>query len=99
MKIHTNKQEEIYNTFWQPMEKMLGEENLTEFMRHYLIMRRGDFVKKGDVYYNLRNYVEQEQKDAVEELKTLSRFSTYYAKILELVNESDQANLQKQFIA
>jgi uncharacterized protein with ParB-like and HNH nuclease domain/predicted transport protein len=91
MKIHTNKQEEIYNTFWQPMEKMLGEENLTEFMRHYLIMRRGDFVKKGDVYYNLRNYVEQEQKDAVEELKTLSRFSTYYAKILELVNESDQA--------
>jgi uncharacterized protein with ParB-like and HNH nuclease domain/predicted transport protein len=90
MKIHTNKQEEIYNTFWQPMEKMLGEENLTEFMRHYLIMRRGDFVKKGDVYYNLRNYVEQEQKDAVEELKTLSRFSTYYAKILELNLESNR---------
>jgi uncharacterized protein with ParB-like and HNH nuclease domain/predicted transport protein len=90
MKIHTNQQEEIYNTFWQPMEETLGEANLTEFMRHYLIMRRGDFVKKGDVYYNLRNYVEQEQKDAVEELKTLSHFSTYYAKILELNLESNR---------
>jgi uncharacterized protein with ParB-like and HNH nuclease domain/predicted transport protein len=90
MKIHTNEQEKIYNEFWQPMEKTLGEENLTEFMRHYLMMRRGDFVKKGDVYYNLRNYVEQEQKDAVEELKTLSRFSTYYAKILELNLESNR---------
>ncbi len=89
MKIHTNKQEEIYSTFWRPMEETLGEENLTEFMRHYLMMRRGDFVKKGEVYYNLRDYVEKE--NAVEALKTLSRFSTYYAKILELVSESDQA--------
>jgi uncharacterized protein with ParB-like and HNH nuclease domain/predicted transport protein len=89
MKIHTSEQEKIYNTFWRPMEEILGEENLTEFMRHYLIMLRGDVVKKGDVYYNLRDYVEK--KDAVEELKTLSRFSTHYAKILELVNESDQA--------
>ncbi len=94
MKIHTNKQEEIYSTFWRPMEETLREKNLTEFMRHYLIMRRGDFVKKADVYYNLQDYVEQEeqkQKEAVEELKTLSRFSTYYAKILEPVSESDQA--------
>jgi len=89
MKIDTNEQEKNYNEFWRPMEEKLGEENLTEFMRHYLMMHRGDFVKKGEVYYNLRDYVEQ--KDAVEELKILSRFSTYYAKILELVSESDQA--------
>jgi uncharacterized protein with ParB-like and HNH nuclease domain/predicted transport protein len=94
MKIHTNEQEKIYNEFWQPMEKTLGEENLTEFMRHYLMMRRGDFVKKGDVYYSLRNYVEDGYKNAVEELKTLSRFSTYYAKILELADESDKAIAQ-----
>ena len=61
MKIHTSEQEKIYNTFWRPMEKILGEANLTEFMRHYLIMLRGDVVKKGDVYYNLRDYVEKKK--------------------------------------
>lgn len=89
MKIPTNQQEKIYDEFWRPMEEMLGEKNLTEFIRHYLILRNGSFVNQREVYLNLKDYVEQGNESAVEELKILSRFSTYYAKILELLAESD----------
>ncbi|MGQ9805246.1 MAG: GmrSD restriction endonuclease domain-containing protein [Chlorobiales bacterium] len=89
MKIPTNQQEKIYDEFWRPMEEMLSGENLTEFIRHYLILRNGSFVNQREVYLNLKNYVEQGNESAVEELKILSRFSTYYAKILELLAESD----------
>lgn len=36
MKIHINKQEVIYSKYWKPMQDALGE-NLTEFIRHYLM--------------------------------------------------------------
>jgi uncharacterized protein with ParB-like and HNH nuclease domain len=36
MRIHLDKQEEIYKKYWQPMQDLLSD-GLTEFIRHYLI--------------------------------------------------------------
>ncbi|WP_353684520.1 DUF262 domain-containing protein [Thermodesulfovibrio sp. 3907-1M] len=44
MKIHINDQEKIYSEYWKPMQDSLSE-NLTEFIRHYL-MKNGKQVKK-----------------------------------------------------
>ncbi len=89
MRIHTNRQEELHAKFWQPMDELLGEGSLTEFIRHYLVMRRGDFVKASDTYFSLRDFVEKGNRDVVGELQTLSRFSGYYAKLIDPRRESN----------
>jgi uncharacterized protein with ParB-like and HNH nuclease domain len=37
MRIHIDMQDEVYNSYWQPMENRL-KDNLTEYIRHFLMM-------------------------------------------------------------
>ncbi len=78
MQISVNQQEKIYSEFWEPMENALGK-NLTEFVRHYL-MRNGSFVKQDDVYFYLKNGVNQ--NNALSSLKEIVTFASYYEKFL-----------------
>ncbi len=91
MRIHVNEQDEIYEQFWKPMQNALGD-NLTEYIRHFL-MRNGTFVKQSDVYYTLKDRVGQ--SNALEFLKEIHRFSTYYRKILFPTSESEPS-IQKR---
>jgi len=83
MRIHINEQESIYSQYWEPMQKSLGD-NLTEFIRHYL-MRKGASVKQNDVYFYLKESVNQ--NNALDYLKDLSRFAEYYQKLIHPVKE------------
>ncbi len=84
MRIHINEQEIVYKQFWKPMHDLLAD-NLTEFIRHYL-MKAGTNVKKSDVYFSLKELVGQD--DALSHLKELFRFSAYYSKLLFPEKES-----------
>jgi uncharacterized protein with ParB-like and HNH nuclease domain len=79
MRIHTEKQTEIYNKFWLPMESKLSDIELTEFIRHYL-KKDGTIVKESEIYFKLREKVTVE--NAIIELQTLSKYSHYYSKLL-----------------
>ncbi len=57
MRMEADRHEEMYRTLWQPMQKRLGEDLLTEFIRHYL-MQFGTVVKEGDVYATLKERVD-----------------------------------------
>jgi uncharacterized protein with ParB-like and HNH nuclease domain len=85
MRIHIDNQEEIYSRYWEPMQNDLGE-NLTEFIRHYL-MREGSTVKENEVYFCLKELVNS--GDALSCLKELVRYAKYYQKLLEPSIESD----------
>lgn len=85
MRIHVDEQDSIYKQYWQPMQEMLGE-NLTEYIRHFL-MRNGAFVKQSDVYYTLKDRIGQTV--ALDFLKEIHKFSTYYYRLLFPENESD----------
>ena len=78
MRIHINEQESIYSRYWEPMQKAL-DENLTEFIRHYL-MKDGKIIKQGDVYFSLKDIVSQ--GNALDYLKELLKFSGYYKKLI-----------------
>jgi len=78
MRIHVKEQEKTYRQYWKPMEEALGD-NLTEFIRHYL-MKFGSVVKQSDVYYSLKERINK--ADAVNSLEELSRFAGYYEKLL-----------------
>lgn len=79
MRIHVDGQEDIYNKFWQPMQSGL-KESLTECIRHYM-MRGGSLVKQGDVYFTLKDKVEN--KDALKSLNEIATFAGYYQKLIQ----------------
>lgn len=85
MKIHVSEQEDIYARYWGPMQEALGE-NLTEFIRHYL-MKDGTLVKQREIYFYLKDLVNK--GDALDCLKNLVRFAEYYQRFLVPEKEPD----------
>lgn len=85
MRIHVDQQEEIYSSYWNPMQVALGED-LTECIRHYL-MRNGLMVRQSDVYFTLKDRVGQ--TDALAALQDIAIFAGYYEKLLQPEKEGD----------
>jgi hypothetical protein len=82
MRIHVDEQDTIYAKYWEPMQTAMGAgDNLTECLRHFL-MRHGDIVKEGDVYFTLKNRVEKGDRDALKALQEIAVFAGYYEKLL-----------------
>jgi uncharacterized protein with ParB-like and HNH nuclease domain len=82
MRIHVSRQEHVYATHWKPMQDRLGE-NLTEFIRHFL-MREGKVVKQSEVYYTLKEAIENKSpEEVIDYLGQVALFSTRYAKLLD----------------
>ncbi|MBI5055921.1 MAG: DUF262 domain-containing protein [Nitrospirae bacterium] len=92
MRIHVDKQEAVYNDYWQPMQTGLND-NLTEYIRHFL-MRGGSIVKQSDVYYALKENVST--TNAIDYLTELQRFSVYYQRLIYPEFEPEE-DLQKYF--
>lgn len=92
MRIHVDKQEEVYKTYWLPMQSALNDD-LTEYIRHYL-MRGGNIIKQGDVYYALKENVST--TNAIDYLKELKKHSVYYQR-LKYPEFEPESELQKEF--
>lgn len=92
MRIHVDKQDEVYNEYWQPMQTALND-NLTEYIRHFL-MRGGNIVNQTDVYYALKESVSP--INAIDYLKELKKFSIYYQRLIYPEFEPEE-DLQKYF--
>lgn len=83
MRIHTDEQETIYTKYWQPMQTAMGAGgNLTECIRHFM-MRNGDLVKEGEVYFTLKNRVDRgDSGNALAALQEIAKFAAYYQKLI-----------------
>ena len=79
LKIHTDHQEDMHARYWLPMQEALGEQ-LTEFIRHYLIGQDGSFLRGDSVYFRLKERLGG--GDAVELLQTLHRAALHYERLL-----------------
>lgn len=84
MRVHVDRQDKLYGDYWKPMQDHLGE-SLTECIRHFL-MKDGDVVKQGDVYFTLKERADKELRSESEVIDYLARiveFAGYYAKLLK----------------
>ena len=81
MKIHVDEQERLYGACWTPMQDRLGE-NLTEFIRHFL-MKDGGAIKQGEVYFALKERADvKSPQEIVKYLQEITRYAEYYARLL-----------------
>jgi len=92
MRIHINRQDEVYKDYWYPMQTALND-NLTEYIRHYL-MSDGSMVKQSDVYYALKEKVTT--INAIDYLQKLKKYSVYYQRLIYPEREPED-ELQKYF--
>ncbi|MEB2309345.1 MAG: DUF262 domain-containing protein [Candidatus Brocadiaceae bacterium] len=93
MRIHTDKQDEVYNHYWQPMQTALND-RLTEYIRHFLMKDDGSIIKQSDVYFALKGRVSPDT--AIDYLKELQKFSIYYQRLIYPEFEPE-VDLQKHF--
>jgi hypothetical protein len=80
MRLPEAEHERVYRAKWQPMQQRLGEEGLTEFVRHYLMMA-GQLVKEADVYATLKERADN--GDPRQHLDDLVAFAGHYAVLLD----------------
>ncbi|MDF5731019.1 MAG: DUF262 domain-containing protein [Rhizonema sp. PD38] len=78
------EQERVYSKYWDPLESTL-KSSLTEFLRHYM-MKDGSDIKKGGIYAAIRTRLNsidfKEIKRVEDEVCSMQRFETFYAKFL-----------------
>jgi hypothetical protein len=81
MRLPPTEHEAAYRALWQPMQRRLGEDKLTEFVRHYL-MHFGQVVKESDIYSTLKERIDNSDRDSRAHLEDLARFATHYDVLL-----------------
>ncbi len=86
MRIHSDSQESVYGQYWLPMQNLLND-NLTEFIRHYLT-KTGIEVKQSEVYFEIKDRIGS--NDALAYLKDLFNFAIYYSKLLNPEREPNK---------
>ena len=96
MRIHVDKQEQLYLQHWKPMQDRLGD-GLTECIRHYL-MKDGALVKQGEVYFALKERGDEKSPtEIVDYLSEVARFAGYYAKLVDPQQEPSQRLRERMF--
>ena len=89
MRLPDERQQELYDTFWLPMQQRLGQRHLESFFRHQY-MTGGEFVREGDIYQAWRRRLDLVPDTALaSELETLARFSSFYERLLNPEVEPD----------
>lgn len=85
------EQERIYTKYWIPLETSL-KNNLTEFLRHY-IMKDGNDIKKGGIYAATRTKLKEldSLKEVEAEIFNLNIFGKFYAKFIFPDNEDTES--------
>ena len=79
-------QDRLYENYWYPMEESFGTlyaKRFEPFIRDYLTLKRGQFLKKGDVYKTFKTYVaDQTRLVSLEEvIKEIVDYSKHYLHI------------------
>lgn len=87
MRIDAGEHEKTYVELWRPMQKRLGDEAVTPFVRHYL-MRDGAIVRESDVYSALKARIDEDRSmGPLEHLRRLDKYSQYYNILLRPQHE------------
>lgn len=97
MKLEPKEQENLYKTYWYPMEKSFGNLNessiFDRFMRDYLTVKTGRIPKLEDVYANFKEYLNQHQELGIEAvLKDIYQNSKYFVALAFQTEKDKEIN-------
>lgn len=91
----TKEQEDLYNSYWRPIEQDFGNnyaDKFDYFLRDYLTMLEKKVVKMGTEYEEYKEYFSDKNWTKEEMLKDLRKYSKYYTRIYNCVDEDEDLN-------
>lgn len=91
----TQEQERLYNSYWKPIEQDFGNnyaDKFDYFLRDYLTMLEKKVVKMGTEYEEYKEYFSDKNWTKEEMLKDLRKYSKYYTRIYNCVDEDEDLN-------
>ena len=78
LEIGIKKQEEYYENYWLKIEKNIGNTNISDFLRRYLVLRLHKDVKSGTEYKTFKKYYRSFFTDAENAMIELTKYSEFY---------------------
>lgn len=78
LEVGIDRQKEFYETYWLTIEKNVGNENISDFIRRYITMRSTVDIKKDTEYREFKKSYREHFSDAENAIKELAKFSKYY---------------------
>ena len=97
MGLEPDQQTRLYRAYWQPMEKLFGQEaydtEFNSFMRHYLTVKTGSIPRLDEVYAGFKQFARTDDIKTIENIvDDMLRFACYYcAMALEGENDKELA--------
>lgn len=89
------RQEQVYNKHWLPMEERLGKRSPEFFWRYLMI--DGSLPNQGDTYNVIREQLNSPTPEEVEKkMKDFSKFSCYFVQIAELNTDGMDSTILDQ---
>jgi uncharacterized protein with ParB-like and HNH nuclease domain len=78
LEVGIDRQAEFYKNYWLVIEKNIGNENISDFVRRYITLKSTVDIKKDTEYKEFKKNYKSYFSDAEEAIKELSKFSKYY---------------------
>ena len=72
------KQETYYNDYWLKIEQNIGNSNISDFLRRYLVLRLHRDVKSGTEYRTFKRNYKDFFTDAESAMHELTKYSEFY---------------------
>ena len=78
----SEKQLELYKNYWVKLEDLYdNKDNISDFAKHYLITKRGDWVENSKMYAMFKSYfsnMEAKKEDILAEMLRLSKYYNWF---------------------
>ena len=78
LEVGTDRQAEFYENYWMLIEKNIGNDNISDFIRRYITLKSTVDIKKDTEYKEFKKSYKEYFKDAEEAIKELAIYSKYY---------------------
>lgn len=94
MGLDPDLQTRLYRAYWQPMEKLFGQEaydsEFNNFMRHYLTIKTGSIPRIDDVYDQFKSFVHSHKNWGIEDVVSDMLAAARYYCAMALGQEADK---------
>lgn len=78
LEIGIDRQKEFYENYWMVIEKNVGNENVSDFIRRYITLKSTEDVKKNTEYKEFKKSYKKYFDSAETAIKELAKYSKYY---------------------
>lgn len=92
MGLTVEKQNKFYEKYWLPIEKNVGSENLSLFVRDYLSIQKKEIPVLNKIYFKFKEYVKDSGIEMEKLLQNMLRYSTWYETLLKGNTKNKELN-------